>query len=106
MTDLQKLIEAVETGALWAAYEEPTTWPPDVRENAKGAFSGSLDAAKLLHEALLPGAWLCIYSPAEPFSQWFVNMEGQDSSFADTPARAWLLAILRAVSATDTKEGR
>lgn len=63
------------------------------------AYHGSLDAAKALHDALMP-TW-----------QWVVSESGAQVSphgatnfhffVANTnPARAWLVAILRALEAT------
>ena len=60
------------------------------------AYYGSLDAAKALHEALLPG-WEWHLGPSNakvypyngsPLKSW--------SGMSDSPARAWLLAILKA----------
>jgi hypothetical protein len=70
------------------------------------AFSGSLDAAKELHETALPG-W-----------RWFLDCNGRAyvwRRFGDTrpriaysahnPARAWLLAILDALIQGDKADG-
>ncbi len=63
------------------------------------AFSGSLDAAKALHENLLPG-WGWTLGRARP-DNWFAKVwsaaKHHDSAIADNPARAWLLAILDAL---------
>lgn len=62
------------------------------------AYNGSLDAAKALHDAVLPG-WEWHLGPSNakiypyngsPLKSW--------SGMADTPARAWLLAIIRALA--------
>ena len=63
---------------------------------ALAAFDGSLDAAKALHEAMLPG-WMWNVECGADAIVW----EGEDPSvqnygIGDCPARAWLLAILRA----------
>lgn len=72
------------------------------------AFSGSLDAAKALHEALLPG-WKVAGIRQEDSGKWWIELrEGYITSYnrvviaphhfdADNPARAWLLAILDAL---------
>lgn len=74
---------------------------------AYAAFSGSLDAALALHEAMLTGwgwtvgpwgARVFLYSD-DP--QWD-GSKRQEVELVDLPARAWLIAILRAVEA----EGR
>jgi len=63
----------------------------------------SLDAAKALHEAVLPG-WEWHLGPSKakiypyngsPLKSW--------SGMADNPARAWLLAILEALIARETE---
>jgi hypothetical protein len=81
---------------------------------AELAYHGSLDAAKALHEAVLPG-----WKPRMPAAPWneksfavegptlVDDPEGDCSGFpsfvgkSDTPARAWLLAILRALIAQE-----
>jgi hypothetical protein len=82
------------------------------------AFNGSLDAAKALHEAVLPGAvWLVRSSDDEDvrsgrFQQgqflaniWFHENPNEGGkhfhTWAFTPARAWLLAILEALIARE-----
>jgi len=87
-TDLDRLIEAVEEGT-FLLDAAPT---PRVERLAYEAFSGSLDAAVSLLEALLPGwAW------GRMNDRMFV--EHGDSVFSargPNPARALLLAVLRA----------
>ena len=109
---IRKLREAVEAGKLtnpgnehWLAEMPRDTWEPIVKAN-----SGSLDAAKRLHDALLPG-----FAPSVGQNVWHrywfatITTTTGDSigdSFSgqstDNPARAWLLAILRALE----EEGR
>jgi hypothetical protein len=81
---------------------------------AFSAFHGSLDAAKALHDAMLPGwnvktihqfeagHWhVAIYQPmGEAWPKW--TQYPSHEAVNDDPARAWLLAILRALEA----EGR
>lgn len=66
------------------------------------AQRGSLDAAKALHDALLPG-WEWRLGPSNakiyPFNgspEWY--------GMADTPARAWLLAIIEVLIAREVNE--
>lgn len=70
------------------------------------AYKGSLDAAKALHEAVLPG-WIAkpqIGGAGAGVTVWHCTIEDWDSGqeiAADNlpdPARAWLLAILRALA--------
>lgn len=110
---LSKLIEAVEAGKSKSAVmysaigigggAEPATiggLPADQWQNVLGALDGSLDAAKRLHDALLPGwEWLvrsrgdyaCVYEPEE------LGDKDAEAIIIGRPARAWLLAILRAL---------
>lgn len=104
MTALRQLIEAVEAcdfprnldelnqRGIFASWNECYT--------AGKAYGGSLDAAKALHEALLPGwGWLvgdkrtaCVSPPKSTTDGRFGIAEGN-------PARAWLIAILKAYEA-------
>ena len=60
------------------------------------AFEGSLDAAKALHEALLPG-WDWVIGRTNDGLTVHANVGNEAEAFDDCPARAWLLAILRAL---------
>lgn len=60
------------------------------------ANRGSLDAAKRLHDALLPGWWATMRYSTRPL----VTVGDVDDEFRaqdDCLSRAWLLAILRAL---------
>ena len=69
------------------------------------AYEGSLDAAKALHEAVLPGwRWdvtahaASVQDPKAKPNPKFPSSWGLfDGCITDNPARAWLLAILRAL---------
>lgn len=108
MTDLDKLIDAVEAGepsefrkANRATFSTPCQ---DMalqlsEEHCRHAFKGSLDSALALHEALLPG-WdrqICTYEDAtfEASVSHPLKVKTHDG-VSHTMARAWLLAILRA----------
>lgn len=72
-------------------------------DHAYRAFQGSLDAAKALHEALLPGwHWSVSGDYAAVMdhdgSDDFLGLKHFPAS-SPQPARAWLLAILRALAA-------
>ena len=103
MTALDKLIEAVEAGELSAVNAELSRMfaadhsiPWDTISNANSAFRGSLDAALALHEALLPG-WRWDLDAACNAGVWnSCDLLPAITGEANTPARAWLLAILRA----------
>lgn len=101
---LAALIEAVEAGvATRAAIEEMgfAALPKMVDGvNCGSAYNGSLDAAKALHEALLPG-WEWgrtegnIYVKDPRRGSRATKWGGPN----DNHARAWLLAVLRALAA-------
>jgi hypothetical protein len=57
------------------------------------AYNGSLDAAKALHEAVLP-EWNHIVC------RYYVYV-GSFQGKSDSPARAWLIAILKALIADE-----
>jgi hypothetical protein len=61
------------------------------------SYNGSLDAAKALHEAVLP-EWLAVIDTDGAVE---VSRGGwpADATVTDNPARAWLIAILKALIA-------
>ena len=105
---LARLIEAVEAGAdpgdaVLALPDQKTT------DLFYAANRGSLDAAKRLHDALLPG-----FAPSVGQNvwhrYWFATVtttvgdkigDSFSGQCTDNPARAWLLAILRAMEERD-----
>ena len=100
MTDraLDDLIAAVEAGTFLAN----DALSPRANESiAYRAFSGDLNAAKALHEALLPG-WMPVIQMLTD-GNWLVEMWPPDNGPCEIsvenadPARAWLIAILKAV---------
>lgn len=106
---LRGLIEAVEAGT------GNGKWGPlcadaglnDYSVEVMRAFNGSLDAAKALHDALLPGwAWTIqengentLWPPNDMADQEWCA-QGYECVAPDgcNPARAWLLAILRCLA--------
>lgn len=95
---LDKLIEAVEAGTAHAAHFaccfEPGANSP--YWSAGLAYNGSLDAALALHEALLPG-WRWDLDASSTAGVWNTSDTlPAITGHSPTPARAWLLAILRA----------
>lgn len=64
---------------------------------------GSIDTAKALHEALLPG-WSCAMNTngsAQVIGPMWERFHGECE---DNPARAWLLAVLKALAAAEKEE--
>lgn len=116
---LRKLIEAVEAGTATGG-DGAMVVPRDMSDLIVsitgdddelwsafvGAHDGSLDDAKALHDALLPGSlWHIGHLDAPSLGYCATVSSGH---FADSPswrgfnidpARAWLLAILRAMEA-------
>ena len=87
---------------------------------ASRAYNGSLDAAKALHEAVLPG-WAVeritmwpgpnngcaayLWGTHEKRGErWHHPEDGRSDATAETPARAWLLAILRALHSMEGEQ--
>lgn len=102
---LDKLIAAVENGQ-FTYHDVHNTWPSDVWPSMEFAYEGSLDAAKALHEALLPkhGYEVSGFADGGPFyaSVWPTGhrLEKQILQRSINPARAWLIAILKAYRST------
>lgn len=102
-----KLIEAVDAGTA-TAYDFGLLFPLATNfehTNAWDAYRGSLDAAKRLHDALLPG-WGWETGANATFASiaqvWKSGRDKAHVATSETPARAFLLAILRALE----QEGR
>jgi hypothetical protein len=117
---IDKLIEAVEAGdddavntitfGMSSAAKNKGKCLP-AHEMLLAYFHGSLDAAKDVHDALLPGVRVEIFGPDTDNwgVHWGVTLPGRasprttiDTVFGPDLARAWLLAILKAKQA----EGR
>jgi hypothetical protein len=117
LKDLKAKVAAGEWGGIPAA----TLWPSGrvigsdwLHEYALAfkAHEGSLDAAKALHEAVLPDkGWGVEWVAKHPHMMsdgrayradvgWGTRHKGS----ADTPARAWLLAILSALIAQEADQ--
>jgi len=108
LTDLLAMVDAGEFPADGDAREiglyrvQLDTELPIIK-TAYGAFSGSLDAAKALHEAVLPG-WGWVWASwgrghVTPRDQKYSRLTQQGE--APDPARAWLIAILKALIAQE-----
>lgn len=106
---LRGLIDGVEIGNEAAAKLNARKAYPEHAPDMGRAYNGSLDAAKRLHDALLPGwAWMMgnkgtatVIPPEHVFAKR--GTVGPTCRVDDNPARAWLLAILRALD--DQREG-
>lgn len=108
MTDLDKLIDAVERGglddvnsALGRIFSEDHNVPWQLVSDANSAYRGSLDAAKALHDALLPERAVAEFRYIKRYSdESYVTVSMPDGyrphGRAENPARAWLLCMLKA----------
>lgn len=111
---LQRLLDAVEAGTdvenhHAAAFPSENAYGKCTWHDSLKASRGSLDAAKALHDALLPG-WINrmnLCGQGAGVSVCHVELSDWETDFAicvdnapvDNPARAWLLALIRAVMA-------
>jgi hypothetical protein len=99
MTDrkdaLTELLAKVEAGNFnWNAWAKP---PLDraLMGKVEDSYNGSLDAAKALHEAVLP-EWGFVIDDERSL---VVQVDVVFSAHSTNPARAWLIAILNALIA-------
>lgn len=95
---LDELIAAVEKGEFLLGAMKGR-----LEDKSYDAFSGSLDAAKALHDALLPG-WAWKLESYDGFSLAWVGPPSEmllreHEADINNPARAWLIAILKAYRA-------
>lgn len=123
MTDaLTRLADAVEAGTATSA-DFRAAFPAGNGHDSGAilaAYHGSLDAAKALHEAVLPG-WgvtsLCQLWDVTPSGEyigigndWSIELHHSNGDIqshetcatASDPARAWLIAIIRALAQVAT----
>ena len=108
MTDRKKameaLLEKVEAGEFDLRHNSTArqVFPylsatfDDLGLTARDAFNGSLDAAEALHDAVLPG-WSCALNTNGGAQVIGPNGERRHGLKQDAPARAWLIAILKAL---------
>lgn len=102
---LTGLMAKVETGIVGDGLNTSSCFDAPHDMDAVDAFDGSLDAAKALHEAVLPGwGWHirqdgdgCYASCLYPKHSLVTPGSGE----SDNPARAWLIATLKALAAQE-----
>lgn len=107
ITALDELIAKVEAGEDTdnhhaAVFPSESAYGHCKWHDSHKAARGSLDAALALHKAVLPPKYI-LAGVHEFMSQWGARIIPGDhiGNHPDNPARAWLLAILRAM-----QEGR
>ena len=99
---LQRLLDAVEAGRVGQFRNLDSEFGHGNGIHAKRAYNGSLDAAKALHEALLPGWDLLITTYEDGLFEVSVSeplVVKTYDGLSEIIARAWLIAIIRAVMA-------
>lgn len=98
MTDLDKLIEAVEGGTTIHVHTGlHVIRGIENRASLLDAYYGSLDAAKALHEALLPDDYWINWFDLDGIVQIKNSKDDVfDGKSVPNPARAWLISILKA----------
>ena len=117
---LEALLVKVETGEFpskWRLLNEAglahNSYGLHLPGYASDAYSGSLDAAKALHEAVLPLWVVSSFSIWGPDSSieiygthtengegwWHTHGDGREIGRSESPARAWLIAIIKALIA-------
>ena len=105
LTALRALENAVGYGTADEGYCA-RVWPSESAgghctwHNAYRAYLGSIDAAKALHDAVLPGwdlASLMDTTDCQATVRDLNTHAAWIASYDKTPARAWLLAVIRAL---------
>jgi len=85
----------VDHGSFMQEWRGSPSYSAGCGVNAHKAYDGSLDAAKALHEAVLPAYSLQLtHHDCEVFQNPRFSHCGEE---IDNPARAWLIAILKAL---------
>ena len=101
MTALKDLLAKVEAGEWWGDLPRHACLHTDL---CWKAFEGSLDAAKALHDAVLPGWDLQICTYEDDLFEVSVSLPLCVKTYdglSKIIARAWLLAIIRALIAQE-----
>ena len=102
MTALQELLAKVDAGgARYLLHFQPLSVPlQGFHGRAFEAYNGSLDAAQALHDAVLPGnvLWVTLVGGIAT-----IGHDGEEyTGVSSSPARAWLIAIIKALIAQET----
>lgn len=114
MTALKDLLAKVEAG-LDTAHDHARAFPSESAyghctwHDSHKASGGSVDSAKALHDAVLPGWGLgCMADAPNTIAGWHVRLVTRNAIARSVnaydqpnPARAWLIAILRALIAQE-----
>ena len=105
---LQALLMKVEAGERGSGLNTVSVFgDTQTAMDAVDAFDGSLDAAKALHDTLLPGWDLSICTYEDDLFEVSVSRPTAVQTYdglSEVIARAWLIAILRALIAAPVAE--
>ncbi len=97
---LKELAEKVEAGDSFKLIPlGKASFGPDLPQDhlVEKSFDGSLDAAHSLHKAVLGDRWeTCLVVCSTPFVNLTSDTGESVASIISPPARAWLLAIIKA----------
>jgi hypothetical protein len=78
----------------------------DAWVNSYDAYHGSLDAAKALHEAVLPDWRISLYEEDSGEFNCIIGhktyVKSCEETWSKCPARAWLIAIIKTLIAQDS----
>lgn len=107
LTDLLKEVEAGNDAAVQFTCVRMEPW--EVWGRAIDAYRGSLDAAKALHEAGLPVSASAVVDMEGDCDIYGGTGDGDwewlgCSSCQNNPARAWLIAIIKALIAQEPEQ--
>ena len=102
---LQDLLAKIEAGDVTGSdccIASVMGWFAHSEHDIMRAFHGSLDAAKALHEAVLPGFWWqrqgFVMSVTDDHTGWGNGTYCRHRD-DENPARAWLICIIKALIA-------
>jgi predicted secreted Zn-dependent protease len=108
MTDRKKaltdLLAKVEAGEWFPGLAQLSFGGVQNYSYAAESFIGSIDAAKALHEAVLPGFHYSIDSEGGSVCVFDHLMSNAQLGTDDDPARAWLIAIIKALISMEGAE--
>lgn len=104
MTLLERLAASIEAGKIGQFRNLDSEFGKGNGIHAKRAYNGSLDAAKSLHEAMGFDRWeLWRVVDFRGVVAYGCNLPGIDTVYNEIAARAWLLAIVRALIAQESQ---
>lgn len=113
LTDLLAKVKAGEwdhrpNAAARVVFPYKSASADDLGLTARAAFEGSLDAAMALHEAVLPGwGWFFEAGGTPRMCAGIFHEDVKTPPHigkADNPARAWLIAIIKALIALEKND--